>query len=255
MIKKFFCSIFLLALILIPFNTFALNEEEDNFELVAQEEKYYKTTTVLNNKEMSTMSNSNNSELSITEEITKEEYDSYLEPNISPNVSAAIETTYKKLTTSILSNGSYYRYKAVLDWKNMPKVRSYDTIAIGHYASVKLRGNLQFSQTYCYSSGDCRTTSAYYPHTFTAGSSATFKLPEGTFSSLTQTFYFDVQKAVNSNVVKQNASGDYAHATKSINYINAQKFTVSNSGIDFDSTVMSYFDEIQVARAIWTGNW
>lgn len=252
--KKIICYLFLIMALFIPINSFAFENTDEQFEEVSEVEKYYKTTTFFNDAKMSTLS-INNINSSITEEISKEEYDAYNESNAATNVSASVETTYKKLTSSILSNGSYYRYKAVLTWKNIPKVRSFDTIAIGHYESVKLRGGLQFSQTYCITGGDCNTVSTYYPNTFTTGAAATFRVPTGDLSSLSQTLYFDVQKATTSTVIKQYASGDYAHAIKSINYIDAQKYKVTNSGIIFDSSVENYFDEIQVARAIWTGSW
>ena len=253
--RKFLFYLILLISIFIPLNTFAIDIDENDFEVVAQEEKYYKTVTVINNNMSSIMSIYNYDSNSITEEITKEEYDSFIESNISTNGSITLETNYKKLTTSILSNGSYYRYKAVLNWKNMPKVRSYDTIAIGYYASVKPRGLLNFSQSYCMTDGSCEISTSYYPHTFTAGSSATFGLPDESLTSLSQTFYFDVQKAVDSTIIEQNASGDYAHAVKSISYTNAQKYTVSNTGIHFDSSVENYFDEINYVRVTWKGSW
>lgn len=253
--KKFLIYVIMFFSVFVPFNVLAVDLSEENFEVVSQVEKYYKTTTNINENEFSTMSLNNVEFNSITEEITEDEYNSFTESENLINVSGTIETTYKKLTTSILSNGSYYRYKAVLTWKNMPKVRSYDTIAIGYYASVKPRTSLYFSQSYCFTDGSCSTTTAYYPHTFTAGSSATFKLPSGSLSSLSQTFYFDVKKAVDATVIQQNASGDYSHATKSISATNAQKYTVSNTGIHLDSSISGYYDDINVARAIWTGTW
>lgn len=250
--KKYIFLVFLAVIVTLFSSNVVFAYEKNDFDVVSQQEKYYRTTTIYD-KNVNEKKKLNNS---ITQEITEKEYNSFNENNnLKSNISATIETTYKKLTTTILSNGSYFRYKAVLSWKNMPKIRSYDTIAIGHFASVKPRGGLQFSQKYCYSPNNCYTSSSYYPHTFTAGSSATFKVPSGTFTSLTQTFYFDVQKNTNSTIVTQNASGDYAHAVKNVNTTTAQNYTVSNTGIHFDSTVIDNFDDIQVARAIWTGSW
>ncbi len=171
------------------------------------------------------------------------------------NGSAYVETSYKKLTTTISNNGSYYRYKAVLNWKNFPKVRSYDTIAIGHYASVKLRGILHFEQTYCITDGTCRTIQAYYPTTQDAGSAATFKVPTGDMTSLSQTLYFDVQKSVDATIVSQKATGDYAHAVENVTIGKARNFTISNSGIIFASSSKDSFDEIPPAQATWSGSW
>lgn len=244
-----FCMFFLLF----PAVVFA--EKEAEFEVVAMEEKYYKTTTKIIGGDYSTFALQDNN-LSYTEEITKEEYDAYKANSVETNGTTSIETTYKKLITYILSNGSYYRYKAVLDWKKFPKVRSYDTIAIGYYASVKQRGAVQFEQTYCPIDGACRTIQAYYPQTFTAGSSATFKVPTGDMTKLTQTIYFDVQKVNNTTtVVAQLAAGDYSHAIKTVSVDTAKNFIVSTSGITYNANVRSSFDEIQVAQATWTGSW
>lgn len=161
----------------------------------------------------------------------------------------------KKLTTYILTNGSYYRYKAVLNWKTFPKVRSYDTIAIGHYASVEKRGSVYFSQTYCDLNNDCRTIQAYYPQTFSTGSAATFKVPSGDLSSLSQTIYFDVQKSVDATVISQKAAGDYAHAVQTVTVAQAKNFSVSTLGINFNSSSVNLYDEISPATALWSGSW
>lgn len=64
-----------------------------------------------------------------------------------------VETTYKKLISSISKNGNYFRYKAELQWKNIPSTRSYDIIGIGFYSNVSIKNNtLYFSQEYCTSS-------------------------------------------------------------------------------------------------------
>lgn len=236
-----------------PITIFAL-EDTDGDEIVSMTEKYYKTTTLMGATQNYSL-NENHS-ISYTEEISKEEYDAYQDNKTQIQSIGTVETNYKKLKTYITQKNSYYRYTATLEWKNFPKVRSYDTIAIGHYASVKIKGQVQFSQTYCDTSGNCKTVSAYQPRTFTAGSSASFKLPTGDLSSLTQTIYFDVEKAVtDAKVIKQNASGDYAHSIKSINLMTALSHTVSNSGISYVDDCKSYFDDISVATATWEGSW
>lgn len=250
--KKFLLSFFLLFLVF-PGITHA--QEEKMFEVVAMEEKYYKTITKVENSDYSIFS-SDTSNYSYSVEISKEEYDSYKPSMIESNATTTIETNYKKLTTYLLSNGSYFRYKAVLDWKNFPKVRSYDTIAIGHYASVRPLLGVQFEQTYCPVNGACRTIQGYYAQTFASGSAATFKLPAGDLTKLTQTIYFDVEKVnSNSTVISQKISGDYSHAIKTVSVDTAQKFTISNSGILYDASVRSSFDEIQTAQVTWNGNW
>ncbi len=247
-----------MAFTLMPISIFAKETDEDGFEVVSKEEKYYKTVTPNNNTAYALKnigSLSNNNDLGYTVEITKEEYDNYDESRNQPYTSSSIETSLKKLTTYILTNGSYYRYKAVLNWKSFPKVRSYDTIAIGHYASVEKRGSIFFSQTYCDLNNDCRTIQAYYPQSFPAGSAATFKVPSGDLSSLSQTIYFDVQKSVDATVISQKAAGDYAHAVKTVTVAQAKNFSVSTLGINFKSSSVNLYDEISPATALWKGNW
>ena len=138
----------------------------------------------------------------------------------------------------------------------MPKVRSYDTIGIGHYSSVIVRGSLHFSQTYCETENDCRTTSSYYPKTLDTGSAATFKLPSGDFVSMSQVLYFDVEKRnPSTTIVAQKATGDYSHAVRTVTSTQAQNFDISNAGIQYTSSVSDYFDNMSHASASWTGTW
>ncbi len=249
--KKILNYFLLFMFMMFPVSIFAL-ENDDN--VVAMTEKYYKTTTLIGTKQNNTLDNIDNY-YTYTEEVTKEEYDAYKTNMIEPQAIVTVETTYKKLKSYITQRNTYYRYNAVLEWKSFPKVRSHDVIAIGHFASVKLKGNVHFEQEYCDKDNNCRTLSAYQPRTFTAGSSASFKLPAGDLTSLKQTIYFDVEKAVDATVIKQNASGDYAHAIKSINLMEAISHTVSNSGIQHIDSCKDSFDSMTEATATWQGSW
>lgn len=242
----------LMMLFIFPVSIFAL--ENDSEEIVSTTEKYYRTTTLMGSTQYYSLDDNNY--FTHTEEITKEEYDAYHDNKITPQAVGTVETNYKKLKTTITKKNSYYRYTATLEWKNFPKVRSYDTIAIGHYASVKIKGSVIFEQEYCDANGNCKTLTSYQPQTFSTGSSASFKLPTGDLTSLSQTLYFDVEKAVtDAKVVKQNASGDYAHAVKSTNLMSAISHTVSTSGISYIDSCKNYFDDISVATATWEGSW
>lgn len=253
--KKICFYLGLFIMMLLPFNVFALEEIEENFEVVSKTEKYYKTTTIDTGIKTYTMDTDDNY-ISLTEEITEEEYNNASLNSMLPNSSYEyVETSYKKLTSYILVNGDKFRYQAVLDWKTIPKVRSYDTIAIGHYASVKPIGNVFFNQYYCKTDNNCTTSTSYFPQTFETGSAATFKVPVGDLTTLKQTFYFDIQKAVDATVIRQVAAGDYAHAVKSIDIFQAKNFTVSVSGISFNNSVKNSYDDIQVAEATWSGSW
>lgn len=254
-LKKFFFYIALIAIVLAPKSIFALERENEEFIVVSKTEKYYKTTTVDSGiKSYSNISDTHYK--SYTEEVTEEEFNNSNNSQVlSSGDYGYVETNYKKLTTYILQNGNKFRYQTVLNWKTIPKVRSYDIIAIGHYASVKPLGNVFFNQKYCYSSNECYTSTAYIPQTFSSGSSATFKLPTGNVSSMTQTFYFDLQKAVDATIVQQVAAGDYAHAVTGVNLIQAKDFTVSTLGISFKTSAINSYDDIQPAKVTWSGSW
>ena len=102
------------------------------------------------------------------QEITEEEFDDakiddshiYVTRGANPNIH---ETSYKKLTTSIihLSNGRY-RLKNDLYWKTIPSNRSYDISAIGINNSVAepVSGSHYAKQTYT-TQDSCKLTVSY----------------------------------------------------------------------------------------------
>lgn len=227
-----------------------VNAQENEYIDVSEQTKYYKTIDYIGNYDYQTYGNNI---LSNTIEITEEEYNK-ADSTMKPLSSTLVETTYKKLTTTIQTNGNYYRYKASLEWKNMPKIRSYDTIAIGHYESVKIRGGVNFTQRYCISS-DCKTLTTYYEEIFSKGAAATFKVPAGDFTLLKQEIYFDVEKNVDATILTQKVAGDYAHATKTISASNARKYEINLLGIQFKSGITSYYDEINPATVNYSCNW
>lgn len=240
--KKNLFKIGIITLMLVPITTLAKEIDSEKFEVVSRDEKYYKTT-ITQNKESNTI------------EISKEEYDLAKIETVKNRGIGETETTYKKLTTSILSNSSRYRYKAVLQWKNFPAVRSYDVIGIGHYSNVKYYSSLNFSQTYCLTNGSCSTSTTHYPNITSTGVGASFKVPEGNLSSLSQTIFFDVQKNVSGTINSQAAYGDYSHATKTVSSSQSKKYSIGTSGIKFTDGIGDYYDDIPTAISTWNGNW
>lgn len=240
--KKF---LLLLFIYMLPCIVFA----SDDFEVLSEDIKYFKTITHNVGCDLYSFNDS----LSESYEIAKEEYEQ--QSSVSER-STTIETTYKKMTTSILSVNSYYRYKVKLEWKNIPKVRSYDTIAIGFGASVKNLGSPIFNEKYCVTNGNCYNVSGYV-HSYIGrnGIGITFSVPTGKLDSLEQTMYFDVQKNTSSTIITQYAYGDYAHATKSVSLSKASDYTVTTGGINHSSDSITYYDEISTARATWSGSW
>lgn len=243
--KKFY--LILLGLLLcVPISSVSAKAQQEasevEEEVVAETVKYYKTYSNLLSDTADTY----------TVEVNENEY------NIGDQISTydnSIETTYKKMVTSISKNGSYYRYKVVLTWKNMPSTRSYDIIGIGYPASVYQTGIITFQQYSCTTSGNCTTTTTNMKDRFVNGVGAVFALPTGSLSTLTETLYFDVTKNTTSTIYRQAAYGDYAHATKTITSGLAQMYEVDCSGIILESSNYNYYDEIGTALATWSGTW
>ncbi len=212
-------------------------------------EKYYKTI------EVKPTNGTDNLRISKTYEISKEEYDLGLEEPQRNN--AVVETTYKKMTVSIASSQSLYKYKVKLHWKNIPSTRSYDIIGLAYLTSVEPKLSPIFEQEYCYSSGSCHTSTSHYPKEETSSVSAVFALPTGSLSSLDQTLFVVVgKKNPNSTIVYQKAVGDYAHATQAVGLGNAlNHYSMNTSGLSLDSIISSYYDEISAGVATWYGTW
>lgn len=216
--------------------------------------KYFRTTIITNNNSIMSMGNS---PVSYTEEITEEEYNSAnVSQTIIVNGNVTIENSYEKLTTSISSIGSYYRYNADLEWKTMPSTRSYDTIGIGFPSSVKKLGGLYFEQTYCTSASNCNTSTSYlYSYSSTNGVGVTFQQPSGSLYSLNHHMHFNVTKNTSAIITSQHAYGEFAHAISSVSLTNAKKYSVDTYGIAFQSGIGSYYNKIGVAEATWYGTW
>ncbi len=236
--------------------SYNVNALENEFYTVSEETIYLKTITYYNSGDICAVDNYS-IVTSNTYEISEEEYNnSSFNQHVINDSSRIIETTYKKMTTSILTNGNYFRYKNVLIWKNMPTIRSFDIIAIGFLPSVKLHSNPIFLQEYCISGNGCKSNTSNTLQIFSSGVGTSFKLPTGDLYSLKQTFYFDVEKNTSSTIISQNAYGDYAHATKIISETNAKKYSiVQSNGIVLSPSISDYYDKISVANASWSGSW
>lgn len=223
-----------------------LAENIGNEVLVSSTTKYYKT--IYTDAVLMSLGES----YGTTIEISKDEYEnsSLIEPF------ATITTEYKKITTNIYSSGSAYKYEVVLDWRKMPKARSYDIIGIGFFESVTVDGSLNFSQRYCTSTSSCTTSKKFTGKIEECGASAMFKLPSNTLSSLKQTLSFKVRKNGNYTITEQKVAGDYSHAQTSVSESLAKEYTVNpDSGIVLSANAASKYDEIRPAVATWNGTW
>ena len=189
-----------------------------------------------------------------TTEVSEAEYN---DSSIMVRSTAQVETAYKRMVTTISQAGDKYRYKVTLTWKQMPKVRSYDIIAIGLEPALVYRSSaVAFNQTYCISN-NCTNTSSYSVASLDlAGAGVSFKLPTSTsITGLRSYFYYDVSKEYNGTLTVMYADGDYAHATSTVTTSQATGYYVNQVGIMLDSGIASYYDSISSAEAEWNGSW
>lgn len=254
--------IILFLFLVCPFVVNASSNEsvvDEEYKLISSNEKYFKTTNVIKKSNTNILSNEINENdiiLSYTTEITEEEYDNAEEESIQPYGSSNyVQTDYKKLTISILESGSAYKYKAVLNWRKTPAVRSSDIIAIGFYQSVKAI-SVNYQTDYCLTTGACSTIKSFVVKNTSKGAGAVFQLPTATnISSLKNTLTLDIAKNVSdATVIEQLAVADYAHAVKKISSTNANNYIIDTTGITHQGTA-SYFDTISSVSTSIKCNW
>lgn len=243
----------LLIIIMMPTYVSADTFDTDEY-IVASNTRYFKTIT--RTKSSVNVIANNNSDIveTTTIEISEEEYNSVSNDTLYQPLSTAVETTYKRLTSNISKSGSQYKYTAILSWKNVPKVRSYDILGIGYLPSVKIDGDITFTQKYC-NDGNCTTSTSFTSKKTSTGCSAIFKLPSSTIDTLEQRMSFLVEKNTSYNIVSQVAAGDYAHATSTVTQSNAQNHTISESGLSLKTSIFNSYDTISTAKATWSGTW
>ena len=223
-------------------------------EVVAEDVKYYKT--VYKNNLFGTYSiNGENDVENI--EITKEEYDSFNPATTAqPASSSTIETTYKRMITSINKVNGEYVYKNNLSWKNFPATRSYDVIAIVHPTTVTIATALQFTTEYCTATGTCYSNRSHNPIFSNGGVATIFPLPTGSLSRLNHTMSFTAKKNTTNIISVQYIQGDYAHATSNVNITDAFNIYASyGSGIAIPYDMLDKYDTFNVTNVSYTENW
>lgn len=237
------------------FDVLTISESEFNRlkdlkgEIVSQETKYYKTTTPAARFYTNNIT-------PITEEITKEEYDS-IGNQVTRDVSGTLETTARKITTTISEVSGKYRYNISTNWTAMPPMRSYDIIGIGFNNNVKLSGKTTFAQVFCVTSqvATCSSTTAHSLKNTSTGIGASFVLKSGQYKIITIGLYFDVAKNTSSTITSQIAAGHYIHATSTVPYDPINSISLGNYGIIIDGSMKPYYEFIESVPANWAGSW
>ena len=224
--------------------------DNSNLELLAQTTKYIKTETRLNAIPIG------GADIPRTRsfEVTEEEYNNAV-GEISTRAEGTVETTYKKMVTSIYQHGSYYRYDNTLTWKNMPSVRSFDIIGIGKSPDLNIIDGPFFSQRYCTSSNNCYVSYVHTVKTGSTGAGATCQLMTGALYSLKINIQYDVSKNTNQTLYALYAYGDYSHATTTVTHSQAQHYSVNSGGINLTDEIYSYYDDIPTADVYYGLVW
>lgn len=238
-------------------------------EIVSQIVKYYKTITI-NNTNIISSTGHQYLPISETYEITEEEYNRGDETLDKTNSSqdGVVTTEYKKMTTTIIKNGSYYRYKNDLQWRKMPKVRSYDIQSIGIDTNVSVvPSSKKFTLFADIKDNDNKvcvveTSSSGTWNVNSLGALITFPLKSDTSSKkvfdMSSTMYFDVQKTTNVKIVTLNAYGNYKHAQKKVDSSVGGGVSVGldgtiSFGISVSTTTRESYDSMSTAQAVVTG--
>lgn len=225
------------------------NANTDNPD-IAINTKYYKTTTMTRYGTTSTT----------TEEVSKNEYDNSSD-NTNSNLRASgyVETSYKKLTASIIPSTEYsgkMTYKVYMHWKTMPSVRSHDIISLG-FNSTMVTISVGPNFTYLYTvDGYTYTTHSCYMREFTNGAGAVFQLHKDA-KTLNQELRFDVNKKDSSKTITELITrGDYAHATETVSATTANNnYSAGMLGITLYSATTNKYDAISEAQVYWDGTW
>lgn len=237
------------------FDVLTISESEFNRlkdlkgKIVSQETKYYKTTYPTTRLYTTNVT-------PITEEITKEEYDT-IGNQLTRGTTTSFETTAKKITTTISEVSGKYRYNISTNWKTMPPVRSYDLIGIGFNNNVKLSGKTTFAQVFCVTSqvATCSSTTAHSLKNTSTGIGASFVLKSGEYKIITVGLYFDVAKNTSSTITSQIAAGHYIHATSTVPYDPINSISLGNYGIIIDGSMKPYYEFIDPVKSTWSGSW
>ena len=254
--KKILLGLIVLAFIISPKLVNA--QEVGQGTKIAETKKYIKTVTTMDAAALyGYSSNTVNWAHSQSVEITEDEYNAVTGTRDLVLVgSAAVETTYKVMTTAIWDIGGAYQYVNLLHWKIMPSVRSYDIIGISHYSNVYALTTPYFQEYYCYTGGSCSTAGTHIPRNGTYGDSSVFPLNTGNINYLDISIWFNIGKTNPSETFNElYAGGDYAHATSYISSSTASNYSMSVGGINLDSSISNYYDSIQSAYVFANVNW
>lgn len=152
----------------------------------------------------------------------------------------------KSISTKIDRVGEVYKYKTIVEWKNIPNERGYDIIALIHDEQVKNIGEPIFNVNYCISNS-CFNNSYYTYDKFENGIGITFKLPEGKIDSLIikLSYYVKTKKDFSNLVV----IADYKHKMSNTN-CKYNNYNLDNDEIKILANE-DFYDKTNQSKGYW----
>ncbi len=184
--------------------------------------KYYKTTYILKNNE------------SITEEVSVYEYEHESE---IMSLGTSVITEYKKLVLTTINNDA----KLTLEWKSLPRYRSYDVIAL---RGEKVNFNaITGKQTYFNGTNNHINYTAQTNNTkvFGDGVGISMNLVDNATGYILELRASYIVLGANAKIY-----GSYQHAHANVTLAQSKKYTLSSNGygavIEFDNDVKKYYD-------------
>ena len=171
------------------------------------------------------------------ENVTEEEYNADLAEKETNNTksggSSSYETSYKRLTGTVVDNGSHhYSFVGSLGWKKVPKVRSYDVFAFRllNFTYSGVTG----SQTYFTSAGhttiNYNTSSAGYKG-LSNGAGLSMNLKDGSnITKYTMTITANLT-GTNLSYGHGNVYVSYQHASVNVTRAQSMSYTLSGTGL------------------------
>ena len=230
-----------------------LFDEKHTYYLTQEEFDFYKDKTIVDSGTVYVKENYVNDVLVSEEEITEEEYNSSSDNDDSQDPtrygsSATHTTNYKKLTASIVSLGGLnYNLVSHLQWKKVPKVKSYDVFAfyLQHFSYSGVTGT-QYAYTssgqYTYS---YNSRSAGYKG-LSSGAGLSMNLKDGSNITGYDMFMSASLHGDGSSYGHGNALVSYQHAQVNVTRAQSMSYTLGVTGLGgviiFSSGVMSSYD-------------
>ena len=235
-----------------------INNKDIEGTLLAETQKYIKTSTVVRNGIKTTTTE----EISREEAMKEKELQSQNVPNRGPAGNYYDGMTYTStisLTTKIVGiSNSTMRYVNNMEWITIPTDRYRDIIGIGMEASkVQMSSLIAFKEEWVTSDGTPSHTKVCAPVYLSTGGLAIFDLPSGSLQSLEATLYYNVTKQSGvGTITSLYATGDYAHAISNI----SANTLVSNVLINVNGLSINYpytydFLSISPTVASFIGTW